>query len=417
MTSGPLEVAWYTFLHDFTDAGVELWVAEIRDTGATAANVAVVYHTARDVLPRNPRRRLRFMTGGTHYFDPDPTDYPALAQPLVDPDARGTGAMLAIRDTLRANGLGFNAWAVFCHNSRLAGAQPSLAQRNAFGDGMLTDLCPSNPEVRAYAVAVARQTARLSPDTIIAESLHFHGLRHGYHHERYLFDLGDLAELALSWCFCEHCRSEARADGIDIDQVQRWAMDTATAAFDGTPQHADGELTRSEAVRAGGPEVEGFLDMRSRVVTRLATEVRQAAHAGGSRLAFIDPSGAVKGWATGEPEGRPVPESGWMFGIDIADVAASVDAIEVLGYTRAPQRLASDLADYRDRVGTTPMRLSMRPAAPDTDDADHLQRKLLLARESGASAVDLYHLGLLPPTAARRVREATTSLSSRLVDT
>ena len=417
MTNKQLQLAWYTFVHDFLDAGIEEWTTEIRESGANAANVAVVYHTARDLLPRNPRRRMRFMAGGSHYFEPDPADYPSSARPFVDPEVRGIDAVQAIRSSLRSHDLGFNAWVVFLHNSRLAGDQPQLAQRNVFGDGMLTDLCPSNPEVRDYAVAVARQVALLEPRTVIAESLHFHGLRHGYHHERYLFEVGELGEMALSWCFCDHCRSEATADGLDIERIEQWARTIALRAFEGTPQRLDVELTRSVAAAVGGADIEGFIAMRCRVVARLVAEVRRTVRECGSRVAFIDPSGAVKGWASAEPTGEAVHESGWAFGIDVRDVASHVDAIEVLGYTRDLGRLADDVTAYRNRIGATPLRLSMRPSTPDTDDAEHLRHKLTLAGEAGIEAIDFYHLGLLTPAAPACVRAATADLSQSPMDT
>lgn len=406
MTAEDPQVGWYTFAHDFLDAGSQAWVAEISRTGASAANVAVLYHTARDVLPRNPRRRIRFMTGGTHYFAPDPSDFPGAALPSVDPEVGGSTAMMDIRDALRASGLTFNAWAVFLHNSRLASAQPSLAQRNAFGDAMLTDLCPANPVVRAYAIAAARQAALLGAESILAESLHYHGLRHGYHHERYLFELGNIAEFALSLCFCDHCRAAAHDEGVDADAVALWARQVALAAFDGSPQSTQGELTRAQAHRIAGDQLEAFIAARCRVVTRLVAEVTDAAHAGGARLVFLDPAGAVKGWADGMPTGAPVPDTSWFFGIDVEGIGASVDAYEVLAYTHDPERLARDLEEYRRRLGQTHMRVSMRPSTPDTDSAEHLRAKLRVASRAGVGAVDLYHLGLLPPTAADRVAEA-----------
>jgi hypothetical protein len=404
---------WYTFPHDFLDAGIQAWTEEIKRTGASAANVAVLYHTARDVLPRNPRRRIRFMTGGTHYFTPDPADFPDLARPWVDPEVQGTRAMEDIRGALWTEGLIFNAWTVFLHNSRLGSTQHSLAQRNAFGDPMLTDLCPANPVVRKYAVAAASQAAILGAESILAESLHYHGLRHGYHHERYLFELGNVAEFALSLCFCDHCRAAAHDDGVDVDGVAHWARLVALAAFDGVPQSTDGELTRIGAGHIAGEQLEAFLGTRSRVITGLVADVKAAANARGARLVFLDPAGAVKGWSDGKPTGAPVADTSWLFGIDVEAVGAVVDGYEVLGYTHDPERLASDLAEYRRRLGRTEIRVSMRPSAPDTDSAEHLVAKMRAASGAGVGAFDFYHLGLLPPTAPDRVAEALSRISPR----
>ena len=98
-----------------------------------------------------------------------------------------------------------NAWAVFLHNDRLGFSHPECATQNAFGDRYLTDLCPSNPDVRMYARTLASDIARYDVSTILSESLHFHGLGHGYHHERYFEELGAVGVYLLGMCFCDHC--------------------------------------------------------------------------------------------------------------------------------------------------------------------------------------------------------------------
>ncbi|MFD0529026.1 hypothetical protein ACFQ1I_22230 [Kitasatospora arboriphila] len=66
-------------------------------------------------------------------------------------------------------------------------------------------------------------------DAIRAESLHFHGLRHGYHHERYFEDLGPVAEALLGICFCPHCLAAASADGVPAEEVRTAVRDELRA--------------------------------------------------------------------------------------------------------------------------------------------------------------------------------------------
>lgn len=403
-------VGWYTFVHDFVDGGIHTVAEELAETSARHVNLALVYHTARDVLPRNPRRRLRFMSGGTHYFAPDLSLYSADVTPVVDQEIAESSPVRSIRSSVRAVGMQFNAWVVFLHNSRAAMANPALAQRNVFGDPMLTDLCPSNPAVQQYAVALATDTARQQPDALLAESLHFHGLRHGYHHERYLFELGELAELAMSLCFCGHCVARALDAGVRVDAVARWAHDTATAAFAGRPQRSDGELTLAAVSPLADGELGRYIDVRCATVEALVARVREPLAVAGVPLVVLDPSGAVKGWADGTPTGAPVVETGWQFGLRVNRVAHISDGVEVLAYTNDVDRLGSDLAGYRSAVGEDGvLRASLRPAAPDTDSAEHLRRKMDAAAASGVTAIDLYHYGLLTPTATALVAQALSS--------
>jgi len=87
-------------------------------------------------------------------------------------------------------GVQVHAWTVFLHNGALGEAFPDCAPQNAFGDRYVTELCPANPDVRAYACVLGGEAARLGVETIVAESLHYHPLEHGYAHERYFVPLG-----------------------------------------------------------------------------------------------------------------------------------------------------------------------------------------------------------------------------------
>jgi len=405
MTAKVLQAGWYAFLHDFTDGGIERVADELASSSATHVNLATLYHVARDVLVRNPRRRVRYLAGGALYFRPDERQYGRIV-PRMDAELTGSDALVSVREALAARELQLNAWMVFLHDSHAPWLDDELAQRNAFGDAMLTDLCPANPDVIDYCVAVARDTARQGPRRILAESLHYHPLQHGFHHERYLVPLGSLAEFALSLCFCTWCTRRATESGVAVDVIRAWARAVCESAFRGNPVASE-PLDRSSASALASGEMAGFLQMREDVVSDLVDRVTQAANEEGTQVVMLDPSGAVKGWATGMPTGAPVVESGWQFGIDIERLSRIVQEIEVLGYTNDPQRLGLDLAAYRAVIGhDAGLRVSMRPVPPDTDSAEHLAEKLSVGLEHGSTAADFYHYGLVPQSSVERVHAA-----------
>jgi hypothetical protein len=112
----------YSLLHDFTDPGIDTAIEELEATGA---NMAMVYHTARDLLPTNLGRRMRFMTGGTHYHQPDWSLRSDRAPaPRVDPELGGSDPARDVVDALANRGLRFDAWLVFGHNSSVAMQRP-----------------------------------------------------------------------------------------------------------------------------------------------------------------------------------------------------------------------------------------------------------------------------------------------------
>ena len=404
-------LSWYAFLHDFTDPGIDAAIDELEATGASGASIAMVYHTARDLLPTNPRRRMRFMTGGTHYYQPESSLYSnALPAPRVDPELDGRDPLRNVVRVLARRSLRFDAWVVFGHNSSLASERPDLAQRNAFGDIIATDLCPANPIGRARAISIVLDVCRYDPSAIVAESLHFHGLRHGYHHERYLLELGPLAELCLSLCFCEHCCDAARAAGIDVGGVRRFAQDAALEAFAGRVRPDMAELTHNDLHPYLDGQLLAFVEHRCSLVASLVAEAADVAALHGVKLVFNDPSGASKGYADGHPTGAPAVESGWPFGVSIGGLAGTVAAIGMLGYARDCARIESDLDGYQDAIGSTDtaLRLSLRPSHPDVAAASDLAVKLEVATSRGVGRVDLYHFGLVPQASRDMVRAVAT---------
>ena len=117
-----------------------------------------------------------------------------------------------------------NAWVVLLHVDR-GRAIEDFAPRNAFGDPYLTQLCPSNPDVRAYARALITDVASRGVAAILMESFHFLPFPHGYHHERAFVEIGPLTSFLLSLCFCDSCTRAAAERGVDVA-----ALRTATQA-------------------------------------------------------------------------------------------------------------------------------------------------------------------------------------------
>ena len=82
---------------------------------------------------------------------------------------------------------------------------------------------------RAYARALVADVCRYDVRSILAESLHYHGLEHGYHHERYFIELGARARYLLGLCFCEHCLARRGRLGVDGAVVRRAVRDELEA--------------------------------------------------------------------------------------------------------------------------------------------------------------------------------------------
>ena len=380
--------------------------------GLGGVTMAAAYHHGRDIFPHNPVRKVQFLEGGVVFFRPEPRLYRDLGiQPVVSSLCKDSDVLADLCRAAGARGMRARAWTVFLHNYTIGEAHPDLACRNVFGDAHLTDLCPSNPRVRAYVRALSADIASKGVATVVAESLHFHGLEHGFHHERYFIELGALGRYLLGLCFCEHCMTAAGKRGVDVQRLQAEARYELERRFAAARPAESPELAQSVVAGFAHGELGGYLEARAATVASLVREAADAAAGEGASFAFIDLSGAIKGYATGRPAGDAAPSIAWQFGIDNAEVAAACGQVEAIGYAADPQRLRFDLEAYRSIIGKD-NRLSvvMRPMSPDCESADNLAQKIAVARELAASDVGFYHYGFMRLESLDLIRSALDSI-------
>ncbi len=393
-----MQTSIFLFSTDVRDEGADIVLDNAQHrAGLGGVTVAAAYHEGRDVFPHNPVRKVRFLESGAIFFRPDPARWRDVR--LQPPMSEAADALPELVVAAEPRGMSVHAWTVFLHNGALAEAFPDCAPQNAFGDPYLTELCPANPDVRAYARVLGAEVARLGVATIVAESLHYHSLEHGYSHERYFVPLGPRARYLLGLCFCPHCREAAAGAGVDGERLRRVVRDELESVFGGAeeaPFEVEGELV-------------GYARAREEVVTSLAAEVAGAVRAEGAELAFMDLSGAVKGYATGRPSGEAAPAIAWQLGVDVAAVAEACGALEAIGYAYDAERLRLDLEAYRALAGDSPLSVVLRPMPPDCDSPENLRQKVRLAEELGLARVDFYHYGFMRLDALDWIREALTA--------
>jgi hypothetical protein len=398
----------FAFATDLHDEGVEEVADRVHQGGLQGITVASSYHHGRDVFPHNPARKVHFLEGGAVFFRPEQDAFTGRIQPQVSALAGEHDVFADARAATEQRSMELHAWTVFLHNTTLGTRYPDCAVRNAFGDVYVTELCPANPEVRRYAVALAADLMRYRLDGVLAESLHYHPLEHGFHHERYFIDLGATARFLLGLCFCDHCLARAIAAGVDAEALKAAARDRIQAAFDREPDDAgvvDVEPDDVYALFSG--ELGGYLDMRAEAVSSLAGDIAEVVDAGGGRFTFMDLSGAVKGYATGRPEGAAAPTIAWRLGVDLPALAEACHAVQAIGYAYDPQRLRLDLSAYLDEVaGKADFSVALRPMAPDCDSVENLAEKLAMCGELGLIRADFYHYGFMRLSTLDRIQAA-----------
>jgi hypothetical protein len=388
----------YVFAEDLRGEGVDKVLDRIAGYGVSSVTVGAVHHGSLDVTPHG-LSRLTLRQDGAHFVPPSEL----FAGLRLAPVPGFTDALDGLGAACESRGLRLHGWTVFLRNHTLGSRHPDVTVRDCFGDrGSLTALCPAHPDVREYAVALARSVARLGVSRVVAESLHFRSLRP----QRSFVPLGPMDHYLFGLCFCDHCMRRATDLGVNAEVARDECARIVGGVFDGDPA-AQGEVTRAALTAYAGPDVVAYARARSETVTTLVSEVATAVAEEGSRLVFVDYTGSVKGYRDGLPTPGLAAHDAWQLGVDLVALGDLVPAFGVLAYARDAARVADDVGAYLRSVGKDrEVRAVLRPGHPDSDSTDRLVAKTRAAKAAGAQAVDFYAYGLVPHPVLERITSA-----------
>jgi hypothetical protein len=301
----------YLYPWDVWDEGIDACIDTLQRCGIDAVQLAVRYHIASYLLPRNPVRVLYHGDHGALYFQP--SGPLAGVDAPVSPTVRQAGAagsppdLSATLQRLGEAGLGRVAWVIYAYDHALARARPDLAVEHLFGDRNAAQLCAASTAFGAYARALTDEILnRLPVDGLLAESLALLPHDYGMLNLKRAFQPSPAARTLLGVCWCPDCRRAAAAVGIDVaglraaaaswlrrhlaelpdahasalpsDALNREPFGTDLAAYRDvaaarvTATHrAVLERVRAAHARAGSTTVEALADPRATGVERSAT--------------------------------------------------------------------------------------------------------------------------------------------------
>ncbi|MCB1502123.1 MAG: hypothetical protein KDK07_20450 [Bauldia sp.] len=370
--------AIYAYAWDIAERGAQNVIDEVKGLGLNTISVAGAYHAGKFLRPRGTGGKVYFPEDGTVYFRPDQARYgrikPAANHILADHDV--------FSELTAAGGIDVNAWMVLLHNSRVGQEYPDTAVENAFGDRLFYSLCPSNPDARAFALALCLDVTERYPVTgISVEAPGFAPFAHGYHHEFNLVRPSRWLDNQLGLCFCAHCRSGAKAAGIDADGLQarvRADVESYLSADIDLPDDMSDAFWLGDTRTDG--ELAAYLAWRCTVVTSLVTEIREAVRK--DAAVAIIPSVA-----------RPTGGA-WYEGSDIKALAAAAGIVEACFYEPSAARVLADAWDVRRRIGDAgAIRGIMRAAHPDLNSAGEVAAAVAGLRKAGIEDIAFYNFG------------------------
>ena len=386
MANANREATVFAFPVDIADEGAESAIGRIADAGMDGISLAALYHDGRDLLPHNPRHRIKFQEDGVIFFEADSSFFPRDGiQPLRAATDNDSKSFEKVVKAARNRGLSVIAWTVFLHNTSLGRRNPNAVNRNVYGDPQFTSICPANPATVAYSLGVVRALVAQGVDAINAEGLHFLPLEHGYHHERYFLRIGPIDRFLLGLCFCTHCMRAAALHGVDTIALQNAVRGRLDRVFDSSdsfdPTDDTPELVRS----MWSGELGAFLKSREATVTQLAEQVHQVLRESSTNFIFNDPAGAF------QQPGDAYSDESWRIGIDTYEISKVCDAVQVLAYGSSPAKIEENVRRYRQLLANDlPMRVALRPMWPDCESTENLTAKLKSVQVDGVIAADFY---------------------------
>jgi len=333
-------------------------VERVLELGCDAASMAVVYHRARRVLPR--QRRVSTLRETTTYFAPDPTCYGALV-PVGNGPPHLRDRLHEFREACGRAGLLFRAWIVALHQDGLAAGYPDSAARMLDGSVGSVGLCPSQTEtVKFVAGLVSDVCTQLSPDAAELEAALYPAWEPSYTLTLAPEPLGVAARLLGAQCFCPACRALL---GDRADEIERRARDAAGPPF------GDGDWDEELAAELAAA--------RARGVRRLVEAASAAASRCGSALRVF---------------GSGPPEQARLQGLS----SAAVDAADGLLFGCGPlagDELLQRFESLRGLVGSRTATASINWTPERSPESMAADAERLAA--AGADGLALYNLTLV----------------------
>ncbi len=392
--AGNVRRALWIYPWDILDGGIDEVVNRAaNEWGLTSLSLTSSYHNAKFLLPRRTKEKVFLSGGSAVYFRPDESLYGGgPIRPVVTPRTELLDVLDRTLEACRRHGLSLRAWTVALHNSRLGAAHPEVAEVNCFGDPYEWALCPSNADARAYASALVRDLATNHDlDALDVESIGFHGLRHGHHHELIGISWGAIEEFLMGLCFCPACIERAGAAGIDGEALRAKVAAMLDARF-----RDEATMPNEEAAGEGQvtslltqwEDLRRFVQVRLDTVTSLVEEIKRDALAGTTTALALTASTFQRG-----------AQNAWLEGMDLRALAKAADEIIILSYFTDPVAVRGDVRFGVECV-EDPDRLvvGMSLLAQGTTSEANLVEKVAAARDAGASKFSFYNYGFVSET-------------------
>jgi len=394
-----LELVFLAHPWDAFDRGVEEFVAELADLGASELIFSMTYHEARFAQFLSPKHKFYHSEDGAAYFEPREEFYRKTRVKLILSRMFQEGySFQAMAEALKRRRLGLSAWIVYFYNRSQCQFHPELAVANCYGDRVMFELCPSNAEVREYAMALTRDvcTGR-GMKALFLESLNYHPLNYDYSGDaiRSSVLIPAFEGMLLGTCFCPACLARAQEAGVD-GEAARERVKTHLDKFFAEEESSFGPEMPLEENIARLPGLRQYLEAKVSLVSELHQEALEIAHSQGVKLLGACPRSPKVNWVTGVDAARvgQLPDIYWL-----GPEKASAESVqEVLASARAFAQ------SPKEEYVNVPFALRFR--APAMSRYEEMLEVFQASAENGAKGVLFNRYNLLSPSRLRWIGRA-----------
>jgi hypothetical protein len=371
-------------------------ISDLKSHGLSGINLALNYHASRDFLLRQGPQ-LEYLSDGFHYYKVDKSNYETDALIPSDFDQLPSNQLLEnILSEAQKQDFEVNAWAVYMHNSAIGMTHPESTVTNVFGNKFLSELCPVNKKVQGYAIGLTKDLASRGVKSIMAESLHFHGARHGEHHERFFMELSPATEFLFSLCFCTDCKANFSGNA---DTLAERIKSKLQIVFDDKDPWLGKVLSKELIAEILGPEILDYLSARELAVANLYQDVVSVAHKAGVKFKYEDQSPLL------DTTSANTLQRSWELGINNQRISKIVDTYEPLIYRTNSEGVAGLANSYLKEV-SVPVSAILRPTFPDCTDEQNLITKVKALKDLGIKEIDFYLLDTFRPRDLTWIKKA-----------
>ena len=371
----------FAFIHSFSPPNnPSVNIDKLQDSGLTGINLALNYHASRDFTLRGTPS-LRYLEDGAHYYQPDLSKYSTGAiTPSPDDVYQDNSTLEKIQESGRKSGFDIHAWAVYFHNSAAGKQNPETVQINGLGQKLLASLCPSNPSAQGYAIGLTNDLLSRGIKSIAAESIHFHGLIHGEHHERYFIELSEISQYLLGFCLCIYCQSAAESAGADAKKLASEISAALNKLIAVDDPWLGQQLNIANLISIFGIDIKNWILGQQRTLVNLHKELTKLAHSAGATLRWVDQSPLIGGLA-----------QSWRIGIDPKELGQVVDVIEPLFYRQNTSEIIELAKSYLSTINS-PEKITgiLRPTYPDNSSDKELALRISALKNLGIENIDFY---------------------------